>query len=266
MTERRRMRKICNRLLAAAAALVLWGLMVTAVFRLAVYRTELLNESVFSTDFLEQRYAAFEEEVQAELEAAGLPAGLLERDELHGRFLMEIKKEFWGNASEKKDEWLAELTERKIMDFLESEGISATKEAERGIAVLGQNLQSLENTYTAVPEMEAWRERQNGFWENGRKTGWMLAGILLLILGTAAAIQHRKSRILDVLGIGGLSASVLTAVWVLTALWPGREETVGAAGLFWAAAAEIGLFLAAGGAAVSMCLWMFGKLCRGVRR
>ena len=64
MTGRRKGRRICGWIMSAAMAFAVWGLIAAGIFDKGIYNTSLLNESISSSSFLEQRYDGFETEVQ----------------------------------------------------------------------------------------------------------------------------------------------------------------------------------------------------------
>lgn len=266
MTGKRRRRRICNGILTAVTAISLWGLMVTGIFRTAVYRMEIINQVISETGYEQKRWEAFRAEAGDAVRDAGLPEEILDWERIRDRFLVELKQELRGSKEEESGGWLSSMAAERVRAFLDEQEIHMTEEAERGVAALGENLQAMEERYTSVPEIENWKKREKAFQEQEKAAMMLLGGILLLAMGTAAGIQHRKSRILDIAGIGGLAGSVLTAASVMTAWWLSKGETEGPAGLLKVQAVETGLLFAAAGAAVSVCLWTIGKFCRGVRR
>lgn len=266
MTEKRKKRRICNGICAAAMAFALWGMMINGIFASTVYQTEVLNQIVSESGYEMERWTAFEEEARAAVTEAELPEDVMDWETVRERFLVDLKKEFWGNGAEKSSDWFGELAEEGISTYLQERNIYMPEEAERGAAALKENLQAMKERYTSVPEMENWREEQKNFQDKEGKTSAVLWGILLLSAGLAAGIQHRRSRILDIAGMGGFAGSVLTAATVMTAWWLSMGKTRELSGLLWNRAAETGLLFAAAGAAASVCLWMMGKFFRGVKR
>ena len=260
MTGRRKGRRICGWIMSAAMAFAVWGLITAGIFDKGIYNTSLLNESISSSSFLEQRYDGFETEVQEALRAVNLPEELLGREEMYERFSLDLKKQILGNEAGEPEEWLKQLAQDAVKEYLDSQGTYVTAEAEAGIQALAANLQGMEARYTAVPELEEWRQMQGVFYRERSKA---FAGLTVIFLAAAAAavgIQHRKYRGLQVMGVGGLLGSALAAISFL-AVFLGKRAAAGEiAGIFWGEVSGVCLVFCGAGAAVSLCLWMFGKL------
>lgn len=260
MTGRRKGRRICGWIMSAAMAFAVWGLIAAGIFDKGIYNTSLLNESISASSFLEQRYDGFEAEVQEALRAANLPEEFLGREELYERFSLDLKKQILGNEAGEPEEWLKQLAQDTVKEYLDSQGTYVTAEAEAGIQALAANLQGMESRYTEIPELEEWRQMQEVFYRERSKA---FAGLTVIFLAAAAAavgIQHRKYRGLQVMGVGGLLGSALAAISFL-AVFLGKRAAAGEiAGIFWGEVSGVCLVFCGAGAAVSLCLWMFGKL------
>ena len=147
-----------------------------------------------------------------------------------------------------------------MKEYLDSQGTYVTAEAEAGIQALAVNLQGMEARYTAVPELEEWRQMQGVFYGEKSK---VFAGLTVIFLAAAAAavgIQHRKYLGLQVMGVGGLMGSVLAAIVFFAVFLRKRAAAGEIADIFWGEVSGICLVFCGAGTAVSLCLWMFGKL------
>ena len=120
MTGRRKGRHICGWIMSAAMAFAVWGLIAAGIFDKGIYNTSLLNESVSASSFLDQRYDGFEAEVQEALRAVNLPEELLGREELYERFSLDLKKKILGNEAGEPEEWLKQLAEDTVEEYLDS--------------------------------------------------------------------------------------------------------------------------------------------------
>lgn len=160
MTGKRKQRKICDWVLSAVIAAAVWGLMVTGLFCMGIYRTDRLNEWISESSYLEERYAAFEQKVRETLAEAELPEDLLEGEEFHDRFLTDLKKQILGNASQTPETWFGNLAEERIGEYLLDLNVYTTELSDEGLFALANNLQSIERVYTEIPEIGTWREWQ----------------------------------------------------------------------------------------------------------
>ena len=266
MTGKRKQRKICDWVLSAVIAAAVWGLMVTGLFCMGIYRTDRLNEWISESSYLEERYAAFEQKVRETLAEAELPEDLLEGEEFHDRFLTDLKKQILGNASQTPETWFGNLAEERIGEYLLDLNVYTTELSDEGLFALANNLQSIERVYTEIPEIGTWREWQTDVLKNGRSLALASGIILLAALAVAVGIQHRKSRVLDIGGIGGLAGSILLAVSVAVFLILRDSSGSEMAEIFWKETVRLAASMSAAGAGVSVCLWMTGRLCRRVKR
>ena len=256
MTGRRKERRACGWILSLAAAFAVWGLLTAEIYSRGLFSTGLLNESISAGSFLDRRYELFEAEVENALAAANLPKDLMGREELYDRFLLDLKKQILGNEAEGKEGWLAELAQETISAYLREQNLFVTAEAEAGILALSENIQGMENRYTAIPEMSQWRQVQGEF-QSGKRG--ICLGLAVLFLGTAAAaagIQHRKYRVLGVVGTGGVLGSILAAVTFFAVWFAGQGARGETAGIFWTEASKVCLVFCGTGAAVSACAGM----------
>ena len=266
MTGKRKQRKICDWILAAVIAAAVWGLMVTGLFSMGIYRTERLNEWISESGYLEERYTAFEQKVRETLAKAGLPEDLLKGEEFHDRFLTDLKKQILGNASQTPETWFGSLAEERIGEYLLDLNVYTTELSDEGVFALANNLQNIERVYTEIPEIGTWREWQTDVLKNGRSLALASGIILLAALAVAVGIQHRKSRVLDIGGVGGLSGSILLAASAAVFLVLRGPSDSEIADIFWKETVKLAASMSAAGAGVSVCLWMTGRLCRRVKR
>ena len=197
-------RHVIDYLLVLVIGASLFSLCTIFYYRYAVYARNVMSESVSASEYYEEQYDKFENELDLFLSAIGVPAEVVsDGQDLQSWYYFELRKKVLTEGREGSfEESVRDKIETPVRTYLSENNIGLSEEAEAGFENM---LQSLENNLSeeiSHPDIQVWNTERESFAQKsavptGAAALAAAAATVLLFL-----IQHYKYRAVHYMGLG----------------------------------------------------------------
>ena len=210
-------RHILDWLLVLVIALGSFLIAVNGYYRYGVYSQTIMSESVSESEYYDEQYDKFEQELNLFLDAIGVPAEVVnEGQDLRSWYSFELRKKVLTEDKEGAfSDGIRDKIEMPVRTYLYENNILLSDEAELGFANMLQSLEANLTEEINHPDIQRWYAEREAFEADTGLSTFLGAAAAVLAAVILFLIQHYWYRAVYYTGTGVLCGGLMSAAYIL---------------------------------------------------
>ncbi len=231
--DKNKKRHVVDWLLVLVLAAGLFTMAAVFYFRYAVYSQNVMSEAVASSEYYEEQYSKFEQELGLFLSAISVPEDVINEDQgLREWYYFELrKKTLTEDRAGFFEESIHEKIEEPVRQYLTENQITLSEEAELGFENMLSSLEKNLAMEIDHPDIRSWNEERTQFFSESELILQLSALAAVCAILLLFFIQHYLYRGVHYTGIGFIIGGLLSAAYILTQYLLPSGEGAAPAGL-----------------------------------